>query len=358
MILSWNVHKTIRDIHTCLSLYTKYLQDLCQFIVDIRIAYVLSIIFEILGAKSIHLTKDYQSEVRFMFPGTNINKIRWRNETHIFFQVPFKVIFIQTETGHEHRKLWVGNFSLLVCSSYGSYEANGTAGTLAQNGENLDNHWIFPYYWHNEAAKGAIIGGVSWSCGDNHPFSSFWGAKEVQHPKSNMTSKKKIIVKSKWDYLTMFSTHLKNVSSNWIISPSGDKTKTCFKPQPSYWHKKAAKGDPTVDGSENPARKPAEVGSWNPSVYNGFCTSQVVVWDFFTQQYQYLPFRGSLMILRGQSPSFFNLSLYLGWVIYFISNFPTALHQIFFHSTNHQLPASKSVNSFHLFPAKTRYWSN
>ena len=50
-------------------------------------------------------------------------------------------------------------------------------------------------------------------------------------------------------------------------------------------------GVPTVDGW-NPARKPVEVGSWNPITYKVLrlyiyrYKSQVVVWDFFHQQYE------------------------------------------------------------------------
>ena len=35
----------------------------------------------------------------------------------------------------------------------------------------------------------------------------------------------------------------------------------------------------------NPAPAPLEVSSWNPIIYGWFYTSQVVVWDFFHQQY-------------------------------------------------------------------------
>ena len=42
----------------------------------------------------------------------------------------------------------------------------------------------------------------------------------------------------------------------------------------------------TVDGNQKSGiNSPVEVGSWNPLIYTVFAPSQLVVWDFFHQQY-------------------------------------------------------------------------
>ncbi len=62
------------------------------------------------------------------------------------------------------------------------------------------------------------------------------------------------------------------------------QSKTLLQHLDSSWPTKTGRApgcSTTVDAPEI-RRSPVEVGSWNPIIYDGFCTSHVVVWDFWT----------------------------------------------------------------------------